>query len=773
MEKQVWQSKHFKSIFRTVYTTSVALLTIALLIMFFAFQKMSVSYLDSVMTRFMENVYSRISHQILSSQNHSLNVSTSYNGMVLFSTQPALQSEKFHAAKDIDYLISAYTDIHSVLFYNSNADRLYMFGRDHLSCNGSTFYDREVMDMIHSSTSFSSKFVPRVIRDSPYTSTTSSVLTSVHHIGYDHYVVVNLDTNQVFSALQDNHSVYSENSAHYFVVYDHNQIIYDSGNADGLSSHGDLILEQLADHSWKDHFSANIQRDKYHFQVMDVPSANLQMVTVIRQFDITGGFYGYVILLLCILAASGIIAALVNFRVSSRLYSPIVRIKHALSASDTPAASEPSPEDEIDEIDDITRRITDRSIRLDSLFSYKKKSLSLSQEIFLKNQMLYNKYSESEFWEKAKQEELSYAPGDGFVLTLAQWFPKKPETGKDASDQNLLSFGLSNVVHELFDEKVNVRDLPLEQDGIAFLFCFRDEDAPVINQSVLSSIQKIFDQYFELNLSFFISPTFTSPRELFTSMQQLQELSGYQFFHSGSCILHTKDVDTHSLLSEVCEVPNTSDLEALIRSGDWPNCKEMMDAFFQELHRYNREAAGASASVFLSRLIAIFKRIEATCPAFPSLNYHQFYNQVSGVHTLSQAQNLIYDQIMEIIQVIGQEDHNSARIDAKDIQRYLETNYQDFTLSSKSAAETFHVSVPYLNRIFKQKTGDSISSYLKRYRLERAKELLLETNKPVAVIAQTVGFENTKYFYSLFKAEYGLSPNNYRTVERRTAESQE
>ena len=41
---------------------------------------------------------------------------------------------------------------------------------------------------------------------------------------------------------------------------------------------------------------------------------------------------------------------------------------------------------------------------------------------------------------------------------------------------------------------------------------------------------------------------------------------------------------------------------------------------------------------------------------------------------------------------------------------------------------------------------------------------MISTNIPVEKIALNVGFENTKYFYALFKYEYGIAPSNFRMM---------
>jgi len=51
---------------------------------------------------------------------------------------------------------------------------------------------------------------------------------------------------------------------------------------------------------------------------------------------------------------------------------------------------------------------------------------------------------------------------------------------------------------------------------------------------------------------------------------------------------------------------------------------------------------------------------------------------------------------------------------------------------------------------------------VKRIRLEHAKKLLSDSPYKVERISRLVGYENTKYFYRLFKKEIGMTPAEYR-----------
>lgn len=65
--------------------------------------------------------------------------------------------------------------------------------------------------------------------------------------------------------------------------------------------------------------------------------------------------------------------------------------------------------------------------------------------------------------------------------------------------------------------------------------------------------------------------------------------------------------------------------------------------------------------------------------------------------------------------------------------------------------------------IFKKETGDSFIGYLTVYRMERAAQLLVETNEKSYIIARNVGYSDPNYFSYVFKRQYGVSPSKYRT----------
>ena len=72
------------------------------------------------------------------------------------------------------------------------------------------------------------------------------------------------------------------------------------------------------------------------------------------------------------------------------------------------------------------------------------------------------------------------------------------------------------------------------------------------------------------------------------------------------------------------------------------------------------------------------------------------------------------------------------------------------------------VSYSKLRKDFKVLTGDSPNQYLLNLRLEKAKELLVNTNLSISEIAYQTGFVSASYLSKIFKAKIGSPPKNYR-----------
>ena len=76
-----------------------------------------------------------------------------------------------------------------------------------------------------------------------------------------------------------------------------------------------------------------------------------------------------------------------------------------------------------------------------------------------------------------------------------------------------------------------------------------------------------------------------------------------------------------------------------------------------------------------------------------------------------------------------------------------------------------HMSPAYFSTMFRKVTGQTYIAYLTEVRLQKAVELLNETDDKTYVIAQKVGYQEQNYFSYVFKKRFGISPTKYRGTQ--------
>lgn len=112
-------------------------------------------------------------------------------------------------------------------------------------------------------------------------------------------------------------------------------------------------------------------------------------------------------------------------------------------------------------------------------------------------------------------------------------------------------------------------------------------------------------------------------------------------------------------------------------------------------------------------------------------------------------------------------DLNSQFDDYKNKQKiqqavlYIRENY-DKELNMAVVSNYISMNYSLFSYAFKQYTGTNFVNFLKDIRMEKAKELLENTDLRIVEISQRIGYENEKHFMKTFKLTCGVSPTEYR-----------
>ena len=164
--------------------------------------------------------------------------------------------------------------------------------------------------------------------------------------------------------------------------------------------------------------------------------------------------------------------------------------------------------------------------------------------------------------------------------------------------------------------------------------------------------------------------------------------------------------------------------------------------------------------------------INAKSPIITSAAYDRLSSIVSQLYDTStdnsmfikcRIQSLLYSFFSALLEE-NQKDTSSDIIESA--MKIIKYNYNN-EINIKNIADSFHLDPAYFSRLFKSRVGKSPKKVILEERIEKAKEMLLQSDYRINEISNTVGFNDPLYFSKLFYKSVGLSPTEYRENHRK------
>lgn len=209
------------------------------------------------------------------------------------------------------------------------------------------------------------------------------------------------------------------------------------------------------------------------------------------------------------------------------------------------------------------------------------------------------------------------------------------------------------------------------------------------------------------------------------------------------------------------------EVEAAARAGNEEECQEKLLAFIRDMGKRRYPDIGLIREICAGML-------KYYCYSFAPEGekklscMEQIKTRVENSRTLAEIELAAIQNIRQIEEMKEKQQEKFS----PPVQRaigYVKENYQS-GLTLPVVASQVGFSPDYFSRIFKEETGINFSAYLTGYRLQKAMELLKDTNMKVYEVSIAVGYSNMSYFSTVFKKEYGINPFDFKNSTRQKQE---
>lgn len=143
--------------------------------------------------------------------------------------------------------------------------------------------------------------------------------------------------------------------------------------------------------------------------------------------------------------------------------------------------------------------------------------------------------------------------------------------------------------------------------------------------------------------------------------------------------------------------------------------------------------------------------------------YREFQRKEAGYRTVLKGyMTVVFSYLFRHMALpVTADESASSRAIAPEILAYIEEHcFEKITLSELARKSFYNPS--YFSRIFKEYSGQSLTDYIHKKRVERAYSLLATTGDSVEQICAAVGYSDKKLFYKQFRLYTGLTPGEVR-----------
>lgn len=178
------------------------------------------------------------------------------------------------------------------------------------------------------------------------------------------------------------------------------------------------------------------------------------------------------------------------------------------------------------------------------------------------------------------------------------------------------------------------------------------------------------------------------------------------------------------------------------------------------IHYGNWRAVSMRTMDYTGVLVSRLFRYHLLDGDFFSMQNH-LQDKVFRVTTLNELKDCIRQHFAELLPQVYKTERPAGKTVIEKVKMYMEENYME-NLTIKELSDIACVSVNYFSHMFKRETGKNYKAYLTEIRMQKAQDLLMETDFMVYEISEMVGYNNTRTFVDAFKQTYAMSPMEFR-----------
>lgn len=231
--------------------------------------------------------------------------------------------------------------------------------------------------------------------------------------------------------------------------------------------------------------------------------------------------------------------------------------------------------------------------------------------------------------------------------------------------------------------------------------------------------------------------------------------------------IHAFKAEVHYSIRELYRREEPA-LMAAIRSGDRRMAREILNRLLMTVHYHARDRIDLVKSIFLELVVTMSRTaVEAggEPEQFLGINYRGMV-EVAEIDSEEALAAWLRDMLEGIMDAIEQHRRKNPAFLLFEALEFMQVHCCE-DISRDDVAQAVHLSPSHFSTLIRREAGATFTELLNRMRIDRAAEMLVRTDKPIAAIALECGFRDQSYFTKVFKRYRNTTPRRYRREAQR------
>jgi len=338
-------------------------------------------------------------------------------------------------------------------------------------------------------------------------------------------------------------------------------------------------------------------------------------------------------------------------------------------------------------------------------------------------------------------------------------------------DRDLLMFAINNIVKELIAQMSRFQSVLIDKfQAVIIEHDHTDEDEVKREMyHICEHVQQMIKSYLGVRVSIGISKPFSSIVNTSRAYEEALDALRYRIKYGEESILYLKDVQPDEEENTIPVFPKhlESELINALNAGDRETVEHLFTEFLDWL--LSQDVGYREQQVYLARiLIDVLKIVQDLRINARHLleNESSIFSQLFNLRSADELKIWFLEGIVaNIVELL--ENHREIKY-VKVAEKLVQIIHEEYDtdLSLEVCADRLDVHPSYLKRVLRKELDTNFSDYLSRYRLQKARQFLLETDLKIAMISERLRYNNPQNFIRYFRKMEGVTPGEYRKTRK-------